>query len=62
MNSEALDREEFEARMLMDKDFFSDYAWKFMGTPEGYNRGLLEWSWIRYQAERTPAFTRGWEK
>ena len=59
--AEQLAREQFEEKMLEDKDFFSDYAWKFMGSSEGYSKGLLDWAWNQYQDELTPAHTQAWE-
>jgi hypothetical protein len=54
-------REEFWEKLLTEKEFFADYAWKFMGSSAGYNSGLLDWSWERYQAENTPEYTKAWK-
>lgn len=61
MTAQTMTREEFEDRLLADKAFFADWAWKYMGSAEGYRGDLLGWSWQKYQDETTPpAHTHAW--
>lgn len=55
-----MSREEFETKILTDKAFFADYAWKYMGSAEGYRGGLLGWAWRQYEMEITPQFKEAW--